>query len=449
MKFNQFRFIFPLLSILLLSSCLGTTNAPTAPSTNARFVSLTFGTSVSNPNISTARFTLNADSITIENVDSLPFKTRIDSVQPTFTFVSYSKSILVFSPGYKYNKDTLLITGKDTVDFRQPVTLINYAADGIAHKDYKIKVNVHQVNPELYVWTKVKDVLYTPDGNNQRAVLFNNKFLFYVNNNTNNYLYTSSNGYDWTSATVSGMPANNNLRNIVEFNSKLYFTLNGTTIYTSTDGLTWTSADYTSQNYTFISLLFNFNGKLWAVTQNKTDQAYYFATSTDGSNWNFGSKISSNFPISDYSALSFSTRNGKPKVLVIGGYSATGTLLNTRWSTEDGIIWLDFSVENSSLPAIAGASVISYDSKILLIGGKNESNATLVNPLRESIDEGLSWSTPDSTKNYLPNEFQPRFYQSALVDKSNRIFIVGGQNQTTTFKDVWTGKLNRKSFIRQ
>jgi len=33
--------------------------------------------------------------------------------------------------------------------------------------------------------------------------------------------------------------------------------------------------------------------------------------------------------------------------------------------------------------------------------------------------------------------------------QSNRIFIIGGKSGSTTFSDVWTGKLNRKNFLRQ
>ncbi len=448
MRFNQFRFILPLLTILFLSSCLGTTDVTTS-STDARFISLTFGTNDSIPNISTAKFTLMADSITIVNTDSLPFLTRIDSVYPTFTFVSSSRATLFFQAGYKYNKDSAVITGKDTIDFRKPVNVRNYAGNGIAYKDYQVKVKVHQVNPELYIWSKISNALYSQSYINQRTVLFKNKFFYYANDGLNNSVLTSANGNSWTSETLSGMPLFNSTTNIVEFNSNLFFTQDGANVFSSVDGLNWTKADYTAENYNFVSLMFTLNGQIWAVTKSKTDQTYHFANSTNGSVWIIRGLIPDNFPVVDYSSLLFSTRTGKPKVLVLGGYSTAGTLLSNRWSTEDGAYWVDFSTENTSLPAIAGASVVSYDSKLLLFGGKDGNNDPLFNPLRESKDEGLTWTTPDSTKNYLPTEFLPRYNQSAILDSSNRIFIVGGQNKTTIFTDVWTGKLNRKSFIIQ
>ena len=57
MKFIPFRLIFFLSSLILLSSCLGT-NTPTATSTDASFVSLTFAADDSIPYLSSAVFTL-------------------------------------------------------------------------------------------------------------------------------------------------------------------------------------------------------------------------------------------------------------------------------------------------------------------------------------------------------------------------------------------------------
>ena len=91
MKFNSFRQIFFLSSIILLSSCLGTTNTATEASTDAGFVSLTIS---GNDSVSKAVFTL-VDK-TIVNVDSLPYKTPVDSVYPVFTFVSTAATKLYF-----------------------------------------------------------------------------------------------------------------------------------------------------------------------------------------------------------------------------------------------------------------------------------------------------------------------------------------------------------------
>lgn len=449
MHFKLSHLFFPFTIAVLFSSCLGTTPVSTT-SSNPRFVSLTFAKNNTIANLDSAKFALNADSITIINEDSLPYKTRIDSVNPTFKFISSSRATLFFDPlNYKYKKDSAVITGKDTIDFRQPVQVRNFAADGKTHRDYIIKVNVHQVNPELYIWSKINDQLESGKITKQQAALFNNKFYFYTSDGNNINTFSSINGYNWSSVTTTGMPANSPMNPFISFNGKLYTCYSTTQILNSANGLDWNSSDYSTQNYNFTSLLFVFNQQLWAITQSKSDQTYHFATSDDGTTWVIRGIIPSNFPINESAALSFSSRTGKPKVILVGGYSADGTLLATRWSTIDGVNWLDFNTQNNSLPALANATVIAYDNKLFAFGGKSVDNSPIATPIKQSIDEGLSWSIPDSTKNYLPVNFQPRYNTSVLVDASSRIFIIGGQTSTSVLSDVWTGKLNRKSFLLQ
>ena len=467
MKFNQFRLIFFLSSIILLSSCLDT-NTVTTVSSDPSFVSLTFAANDSVPYLSTAAFTL-VDK-TIVNLDSLPFKTRVDSVYPTFTFKSTAGSILKFHSGYKYKKDSALLagSGKDTIDFRQPIGLRNYAADAKAYADYTIITNVHQVDPELYLWKKASDNLNTSiTAKYQKTVILNNVMYYYLNDGTSAYLYTSTNGYNWVSATVTGLPVNRPLNDMIQFNGKLYLSQDELNYYISTDGLTWTKKSVTK--YTFKSLLYVLNGQLWAVVKSTTDQSYHFAISNDG---NFSDtditagNIPTNFPVRDFASVSYSSATGKPKVLVLGGRSGTDGVLKNSWSSEDGVYWVDFSKENHSLDTLSlGASVISYDNKLLVLGSRND--GTGKSYYRISKDEGLSWQLPDTLRNVLPVGFTPRSYQSAVVFKplflkgvqlpslkdqilqSNRIFIIGGQTGTSTLTDVWTLKLNRKNFLRQ
>ncbi|MDP4239700.1 MAG: DUF6242 domain-containing protein [Bacteroidota bacterium] len=466
MKLNHFRLIFFLSTIILLSSCLGTTTV-TTPSTDATFVSLTFAANDSVPKLSTAVFTL-VDT-TIINVDSLPYKTRVDSVYPTFTFTSSSVAMLYFSSTHKFKKNSSVIlgAGKDTIDFRQPIRVVNYAADGKTTKGYKVVVNVHQVDPEAYIWNKVSDNLNSVNATSQKTVILNDVMYYYSTDGTSAYLYTSTDGTNWNQSTaLSGLPvsASASLKDMMQFNGKLYLTQNSSSIYSTSDGLNWGSKlPITLTNFTFKSLLYVFNDQLWAVVLSN-DGSYHFATSGDGDVWNVLGEIPANFPVSDFASASYFSPTGKSKVLVLGGYSSVDNInpLKNRWSSEDGLYWVDFSTENRSLDTLAvGASVIPYDGKLLLFGSRSDNGK---NHYRISQDEGLSWQVPDALRNFFPKNYPARTNLSAVVFKprtynksdspnqiveSNRIFIIGGNSESTIYSDVWTGKLNRKNFLLQ
>jgi hypothetical protein len=72
----------------------------------------------------------------------------------------------------------------------------------------------------------------------------------------------------------------------------------------------------------------------------------------------------------------------------------------------------------------------------------------------ESIDEGFTWRTPDTTYNQIreiKNEryrtYEARFGQSAILINNNKeILLIGGRDNLNTYSDVWRGYVNKIFF---
>jgi hypothetical protein len=467
MKNLLYKFLILITTVSLLSSCLWDDDDETELSDNPNFVSLKFGQNDSIPGLENAVFTLEYDSLLadsiIVNLDSLPFQTRIDSVFPTFTFRSTYLAYLIMTDSLGTGLDSIALSGKDTVDFTRVKAVRNFAANNLVSKTYPIKVNVHQVEPEMYLWFKKTDQLYAHSGSVQQAVFFDNRFFFYVSSGVNNYLYTSADAVSWTGETVSGLPPYTNLRDIRTFNNKLYLVHEDGLIYHSTDGKNWTGTNPAVAGHTINNLLFVLENKLWGVFQQDVNKQYYFATTSDGAAWQINDAIPANFPIVDFASLAFKSRTNKPKAIMLGGLSADGTLLSKVWSVERNINneykWVDFTLNVASLDSLSGASLINYDNKLLLFGGMDANGDIVGNGYMESIDEGFSWRNTDTTYNVIRDVekeivYQPRSYQSVIHDETNHnIYLIGGRNKGRTgvniFSDVWVGKLNRMTFIRK
>lgn len=462
MKFNQFRFIIPLFAIILLNSCLGT-NDPTTYSDDPSFVSLTLA---KNDSVKTAKFTLT--NKTIENLDSLPFGTKIDAVYPTFTFKSTGGTKFFFTKDSK--PDSVALTGKDTLDLSvQEMRIRNFASDSKAYIYYNLKVNVHKVQPELYVWKSLGETLEVQNVLNQKTIIRNDSLFYYYNDGITAYVNTSINGMTWKKTTLTNFPVNTALDDLFLFNGMFYVTQDGYNIYSSLNGIDWTKK--TVSDFKFKSILFNFKNKLWAVVQ-LNDLNYRFATSSDGSIWEVrAGELPTNFPVRGFASISMTTRTGKPKVLVLGGYNADDLYVKSNWSSEDGSYWVNFSSSESvgkhSLDSLApGASILSYDNKLLLFGAVGTSEQMRGSYYRQSIDEGMSWQVPDTTFNKIrfgttskvPGTERDtviytnapiRSFQSTVIDNSHNIYIVGGKKNTALVPEIWKGKLNRLSFLRQ
>lgn len=474
MKLFPIKFILIFATAIFLTSCDWLDTEEAEVSAIPTFVSLTFGSNDSIPNIDDAVFTVSWDSLMndsiIVNLDSLPYQTRIDSVFPKFTFSSSSAAFLYLRDSLGTGIDTIAITGTDTIDFTRVIKVKNIASDQIHEKTYPIKVNVHQVNPYLYLWKRNVESIYSQTASMQKAISRNDSIFFYVSSGVNNYLYVNKIGQSWKESKVTGLPAYCELNNITQFNNKFYLINDSVDIYSTFDCYNWKKEIVSNSDYKFISFLYALNGKLWAIAKLNSDQSYRFVYSENGTQWNVGNQIPANFPVGEFAALSFNTKNNKSKAIVLGGYSADGRLLNNVWSTENGSYWLDFTVENVTLDSLSGATILPYDDRLLLFGGMNKSGKIVETNFMESLDDGLSWRIPDTTYNQLREvvvtnskttyiKYEPRSFQSALkiVVKNEAkgysdhfIYLIGGRDEKAkVYRDVWIGKLNRLSFIRK
>ena len=458
-----YKILILFLAIYIFNACLGK-EEEILFSDDPNFVSLKFDANDSIPGLEKAVFTVEfdedlQDSI-IVNLDSLPFQTRIDSIGPTFTFRSSAYAYLIALDSLETGFDTIAITGKDTVNFEKVVSVTNFAANREVSATYHIKVNVHQVEPELYVWKRAVDAIYEHGGNVQQAVFFKDRFLFYVSTGLTNYLYTSDNAIDWFPMAINGLPLTDNFTTIKSFNDKLYLLHQNGSIYNSEDGENWTATDPGVSGYAARNLLFVLDNKLWALFQQAADGKLYYAFSENGDDWQLTEAASTMFPVVDFASLNFASRVQKPKALILGGRNNAGTLLNKTWSVEKNVNgvykWVDFTADKTDAQPYAGAAVIPYDNKLLRFGGMNDDDYVIGNGLAESVDEGLTWRATDSLYNTIYDtereiSYQKRAFQSVILDEENHfIYLIGGKGRNDAgvqfYSDVWIGKLNRMYF---
>ncbi len=423
-----------------LTACLNSVQNEYAVSDDATVASMRFASNDTMPGLAAATFIIEErlDTGLIHNIDSIMYGTRVDKAIPIFSFNATPAAAILYTPN-----DTVFLSVADTVDFTQsPIYLQVVASDNMHQKWYKIKVNVHQVDPDLFDWKQLATHVYPTDGAEQKAFELNDAFYIIVNNGLGNSLYRSDNAQTWQQVSITGLPDNCQVRNIWQMDNTLYYAA-GDAIYTSTNATEWSKL---TPDANIANLLFFFNEQIWGIAYDAAVGQYHFATSTDMLAWQLQEAIPANFPISDYAALTFQSASRRPRAMVVGGFSATGESLNTRWNVEylenRGYTWTNFSIEQPAFRSLTGVSVIWYNKRFYLFGGADADNQLGDYAMLESVDEGMNWNIPDSAHNCLPTTYQLRSKSSVFVGSDNAIYIVGGQSRTAIFSDVYRGKLN-------
>lgn len=446
MKHSVYKNLLIAFSLFLLfQSCKTTTVNPVTISDNATITAIEIQLNTKSPNASSVVFTIDNDKGEIYNIDSLPYNTRVDSLYPLIRFYS--------SDGFIVNDLTYAAYSNVTkaVDFTKKVKILNIASDGKSKKEYMVDLRVHKVNPYEYRWTKLTDKIGENVYENQRAVLFKGNYMLFTGSGSANYLYTSPNALTWTQETVSGLPAGISFQNIDTFNitqnpaNNTLYLVSDNALYTSKNGTDWTKA--VDNNYTYKALLGQFQNKLYAIGQDKAS-AYHIIVSTDGTTWaeTYTLSTANDFPITAFGATTFTLKNGLPRMIVVGGKNQKDVKLNTRWTT-DGENWVKLENPKSSFSEISGTAIAHYGSSLLLLGGtdKMENLGDSVFQFRTSLTEGLSWDKPTIT--LLDKNYKYRQGASVIVNPKERAFyIIGGRGKDGAMADVWRVKVNYYAF---
>lgn len=429
--------------ILLFTTLIGCeqNNETKKTSSVAQLTAFSFAANDSIPGLEKAVFTVEErlDTGLVWNKDSMLYGTKLDSVVPRFVFEATPGITFLTMPD-----TTCVLTGYDTLNFNQtPIYLTIRSSDETNTKVYEIRPTVHQVDPDLYTWTQLQTAIYPNNESEQRVLELRDYFVMIASNGFQLDVYRSADGAIWEHlGQPTGIPASAHIRQIISDGQTLYYG-DQNQLYTSTDAKQWSTQTLTTPIHT---MLLYWNEAVWALIDNNG----YELAIWDGSQMNpTGLRPQSDFPISDFATVCFHSASQRARAMIIGGFAHNGKALNTRWNieyspyyeTNNGYRMEEFSIDRPSFQSLTGVSVVWYNNQLLMFGGVDKDMTYMGQDILISNDEGLNWIPADTSKNKLPDAYKARQKQNAIV-KDNYIYLFGGQDQSTTYSDVYRGKLN-------
>ena len=369
--------------------------------------------------------------IIVTNNDSLPYNTNPDSLVPIISGNLLSSVQITIK---KNGKDTTInynASKPDTISFRDTVKIVSTAEDTKITRTFLVWVNIHKNDPDLYTWTPQGSEIY-PENNAvaEKLLFFDSLLYLYVKTPANVKLYTSEDGASWAGNALTNFPNSFDIKYIVRNRDKLYIAENQE-VYVSSDGISWTKKDaVTSINH----LLFALNGDVYGVSGSPNVLQILDTTLVT---WTKNLPLPTNFPVDGASICATNGTAGNERVFVVGGKNASGNLLQTVWSTENGSYWTNLAGINL-FSARQDVAAIQYDNVLMIFGGRDNNGILgLDNYFKISPDYGISWR--DSYNNMLmPFYLMPRYNCQVIInDDKTKIYFVSGQNESGFVKDAW------------
>lgn len=368
------------------------------------------------PSLDSVFFSIDLNNAVIFNADSLPKGADVSKLVPVITFassMSKAEIAVLGEQGDTIKKVNYLTTTTDSIDFSKKVVLNVTSYDGLNSLEYRLKVNVHQLDPDSIGWEKLEVAqipsrLDTPA--DSKCVVQGGVPVSLVKEADGSFTLSKATDIfsnEWTSSEIS-LPFTPVMESLTASDSSFYILSDDDTLYSSPDGSSWTAL---ASGWKSIIGIY---GDDTVLGIKEIDSEWHHASFSDGTE-NVQGLIPGDFPVSGRSPFVLIENKWaeEPTGFFVGGVLRNGTLSNATWGY-DGESWATLS---ATTPPMENPSLVHYTmyrntgsaSKIrdfdawLLIGGVltdgTVNRATLV-----SYDNGVTWQHTNSAMN-LPEEF--------------------------------------------
>ena len=439
--------LFFLLPLLALNACLFGNDSEEIDLnlyTDAEVISFRLSHD-SIPDLKDVVFSIDQRKNIIYNYDSMAYGTLIeDKVVVTYTSGSRMDNLIYLST----EEDSLWLSSGDSLDIlsTSPAKLRAYALDGKTTKLYSFYLNIHQTDPDSMQYKRIASGLNFATTDKQKSIQFKSVFYTYLVNNGTVSAYTSANAENWDSADLFGLPANIDTKSIVHNGTQIYACTDDGDLYSSYNALNWTKLETDYPVTTILGCLKESNiqkAGLCAIVSK--DGASTFAFLSDWSEWKYGIGIPETFP----SNGGFSTVNQEivstQRLTIFGGETASNEIVNSIWSTLDGLYWSKITDDRiSNFPHITDANTFIYNGLLTMINGRNEEGYNT--EIYISSNNGYTWSIREEEK-YKPEEsYLPRSGASFILDQEGVYFYLIGGDRTEVWSEIWKGFQNKSVF---
>lgn len=392
-------------------------------------------------------FSIDLNTGVIFNADSLPKGIKVDKLIPVITFANtMTKADLTFKKGNKGDTTVNYLTNStDSIDFTHPVRLDVTAQDGTNTFSYIIKVNVHNLEPDSLMWTKMSTSSLPSRFENpvaQKTVYKDEKAFTLVEEYNGKYTLSyckDLNKGEWISEgiEIDFIPE---LSSFTAGNDTFWILSENNLLYTSTDGLNWIPT-----NQMWVSILGSYGNSILGI---KDIDGTYFHTQYPLTQNIQEYPVEPRFPVFNSSVLGVMENKwaSMPFAILACGTTEDGDLSSAVWAY-DGNQWA--VINEGVLPAVSSPMMGRYvvyrntpqlftqrEFDVWILFGGTDAEGEVNKNLYMSYDNGVHWTL-------APNMMQ---IPESLVIPSESDLIVVGYDLTADLAEAWNPKESTQTF---
>lgn len=202
------------------------------------------------------------------------------------------------------------------------------------------------------------------------------------------------------------------------------------------NGVNWSVASdslfWLKQTWGHTSIVYPSTGamKMWIMGGISTPSDVFWSSDPNGVIWQKETMNPAWKGRTGHTSVVFPASGAASRMWVMGGMTGFLTYSNDVWWSSDinGIVW-DQATSNAAWPGRYLATSIVYDNKIWIMGGQN--NSGKLNDVWWSTD-GISWNCA------AMNVEWPARHLHTSLSYDNKMWIMGGEDNTNTrLNDVW------------
>lgn len=435
MKKIAISLICPLIGVLLMTSCLGNDD-DTVLSSDVALLSFSIGdlktaytiqkengedsTYISVMSGKTVEFTIDQTQHIVYNSDSIAYGTNVTKV---LVNVKADGGVCYLNP------DGEMSSIEDSIDFTHPVTFRVTSYDAQFVRDYRVSINVHQVNPKETTWKLVDDANFPSDLFVEQKAFVKGDSLVVIGRDIDGVYHMAAaslaNSSVWSTAMCVGISGSGEGLSVLLANDVFYLNTDAE-LYRSYDGVIWETLAEISSPLTLLAVEDGGMPMVWgAGADSLVSSSNMVEWSRRQSKKSIGSGVAS-------FCQPLRTNNKIYRTIFIATSSVKSDVYAQVWtklSTEDS--WVEIEPQGTNVygcPNLENLVVVQYAGNMYAFGSGSK-------VCYESRDNGVTWKE-NVVALSLPEAFEERTGIFSATTDGEYVWVMWSNGE------VWRGRWN-------